>query len=81
VLTRIFGTLVLALALISGSIGAANAGSDNGKGNGGMNNGKGNGHDSAPELNPTAFGSGILLLAGGVLLLNERRRQSKKSAA
>jgi hypothetical protein len=30
-------------------------------------------HQSAPELDPSAVGGGIMLLAGGVLLLNERR--------
>jgi hypothetical protein len=38
---------------------------------------RGNGHNSAPELDPTALGSGILMLAGGVLLLSERRRQKR----
>lgn len=47
----------------------ANAGTDNGKGNGGMNNGKGNGHESAPELDPSTLGSGLLLLAGAILVL------------
>jgi hypothetical protein len=35
-------------------------------------------HDSAPELDPGAIGSGIVMLAGGVLLLNERRRKKQQ---
>jgi hypothetical protein len=68
-------TSILAIALSVGAIGIANAGTDNGNGNGGVNNGNQNGHQSAPELDPTALGSGTMLLAGGFLLLNERRRK------
>jgi hypothetical protein len=71
--SRLFGTIVLALALSFGMMGMANAGTDNGKGNGGMNNGNQNGRNQAPELDPTALGSGIMILAGGLLMLNERR--------
>ncbi len=62
-------TLFLAIVLSGSCIGMANAGTDNGKGNGGMNNGKGNGHESAPELDPSTLGSGLLLLAGAILVL------------
>jgi hypothetical protein len=30
---------------------------------------------SAPELDPTAFSSGIIMLAGGLLMFGERRRK------
>jgi len=33
------------------------------------------GVSSAPELDPTALGSGVAMLIGGVLVLNERRRK------
>ena len=32
---------------------------------------------SAPELDPGAIGSGIVMLAGGLLLINERRRNKQ----
>jgi hypothetical protein len=48
-LPRFLGTLVLAAALMFGAIGAANAGTDNGKGNNGQNNGKGNETHSVPN--------------------------------
>jgi len=34
-------------------------------------------HQSAPELDPSTIGSGLMILAGGVLLLNERRRNKR----
>jgi hypothetical protein len=34
-------------------------------------------HQSAPELDPSAIGGGIMMLAGGVLLLSERRRNRR----
>jgi len=74
-LPRFLGTLVLAAALIFGAIGAANAGTDNGKGNNGQNNGNAYGRYSAPELDPTGLADGIVLLAGGLLVLHERRRK------
>jgi hypothetical protein len=75
-ISRLFGTSVLALVLSFGVIGIANAGTDNGKGNGGSNNGNQNGHHDAPELDPTTFGGGIMIMAGGLLILGERRRRS-----
>jgi hypothetical protein len=30
---------------------------------------------AAPELDPTALGGGIMILAGGLFLLHERRRK------
>jgi hypothetical protein len=74
---RSVGTLLIASALTFGALGMANAGSDHGKGNGGQNNGKGNGKNSVPELDPTALGRGIIVLAGGLFLLTEGRRRSK----
>jgi hypothetical protein len=32
---------------------------------------------SAPELDPSAIGSGLTMLAGGAMLLAERRRASR----
>lgn len=32
---------------------------------------------SAPELDPSALGGGIMILAGGLLLLNERNRANR----
>jgi hypothetical protein len=32
---------------------------------------------AVPELDPTALGGGIMILAGGLLVLNERRRKSE----
>ena len=61
--------LFLAAIIAIGTIGIAQAGTDNGKGNAGQNNGKQNGHQSAPELDPTMLGSGAALLAGGLMLL------------
>ena len=57
----------LAFILTLGFVGFANAYD-------GGNHGWGN---SAPELDPTASGSGLAILAGGVLLLAERRRAAK----
>jgi hypothetical protein len=34
-------------------------------------------HQSAPELDPSTIGSGLMILVGGVLLLNERRRNKR----
>lgn len=61
---RILALLFLALALTFSIVGFANAypGGDHGWGY------------SAPELDPTALGSGLALLAGGILLIAERRR-------
>jgi hypothetical protein len=77
-ISRFLGPLVLAMALMFGAIGMANAGFDNGNGNGGINHGRGNGGDDpVPELDPTALGGAIALLLGGVLVLNEGRRKNK----
>ena len=69
--------LLLATIFAFGTIGVAQAGTDNGKGNGGLNNGNQNGHHSVPELDPSILGSGVVLLAGGVVLLHERRRRAE----
>jgi hypothetical protein len=75
---RFSGILILAIGLAFGVIKAAHAGVDNGKGNGGQNNGNQNGRgQNAPELDPSAIGSGIALLGGGMLLLGERRRRNE----
>jgi hypothetical protein len=33
---------------------------------------------SAPELDPSSLGAGVVMLAGGLLALNERRRLKQK---
>jgi hypothetical protein len=58
---RVLGILTLMAAFMFGTIGFAHA--------------YGWGY-SAPELDPSALGSGLALLAGGMLLLAERRRGS-----
>jgi hypothetical protein len=67
-------SLLVSMLLVVGAINLAHAGTDNGNGNDGQNNGKQKGHDSAPELSPSALGSGLVLLLGGVIILQERRR-------
>ncbi|HEX4209733.1 MAG TPA: hypothetical protein VHY56_05035 [Candidatus Binataceae bacterium] len=63
--TRLFGIMILAASLSFSLIGTVRA-DDGWHGRGG--------DPSAPELDPTALGSGVALLAGGIVLLNERRR-------
>jgi hypothetical protein len=76
---RALRIVILAVSLAFGVTGVAHAqGFDNGNGNSGQNNGNQNGrrHD-APEIDPSAIGSGIALLGGGMLLIGERRRKNK----
>jgi hypothetical protein len=63
--SRILGVLMLTGGLMFGATGITLAGNHNYP------------HDpsSAPELDPTALGSGVAMLIGGVLVLNERRRK------
>lgn len=76
---RLLGTSLFLAVLICGVNGLAHAGTDNGNGNGGQNNGNQFGKNKdAPEIDPSAIGSGIVLLSGGLLLLDEHRRKHKK---
>jgi hypothetical protein len=77
-LRRILGVLLVLSAVTLATMRPVYAGTDNGNGNGGQNNGNQNGKNkdpSAPELNPSCLGEGVLLLAGSVFLLNESRRR------
>jgi hypothetical protein len=71
--------LVFAILLVLGSMNLAHAGNDNGNGNGGQNNGNQYGHHdpAAPELDPSALGSGLVILVGGIVILRERRRSQR----
>jgi hypothetical protein len=90
--SHLFATLSLICVLMLGVVGTAtahegyigdgrNEGTPCGWVGGGWkdcggHNGFGN-DPSAPELDPTLFGSGAAILAGGMILFNERRRKRK----
>jgi hypothetical protein len=65
------GILSVSAALLSGTVGAANAVPS-------ISSTRGRPSNDAPELDPSSICSGILLLTGGVLLLNERDRRNKQ---
>ena len=75
--------MLFAILLVLGSMNLAHAGNDDGNGNGGQNNGNQYGRHNdpaAPELDPSALGSGLVILVGGIVILQERRRLSNKNS-
>jgi hypothetical protein len=75
VFPRILGVLIMVIALAGAATNLAYAGERNSDNQCARDQDGPSATSSAPELDPSYLGGGILLLIGGVLLLNESKRR------